>query len=71
MKVKNVSGFDCGSLTVYKGTDMWHMAFVGSMWCSMEHVPELDAWAHVQRGNVHGHRLPSCGCVGQRGCHPL
>jgi hypothetical protein len=28
------------------------------------HVPALDAWPCVLRGNVPGHRLPGCGCVG-------
>jgi hypothetical protein len=30
----------------------------------MAHVPTLDARSCVLRGNVPGHRLPSCGCVG-------
>jgi hypothetical protein len=45
----------------------------------MAHVPALDIRSHVLRGNVPGHRLPRCGCVGPtrtsvplRGCmsHP-
>ena len=30
----------------------------------MAHVPALGARLHVLRGNIPGHRLPSCGCVG-------
>jgi hypothetical protein len=45
----------------------------------MAHVPVLDARSHMLRGNVFGHRLSNCGCVGPtrtsvplRGCtsHP-
>ena len=30
----------------------------------MAHVPALGARLRVLRGNVPGHRLPGCGCVG-------
>jgi len=30
----------------------------------MAHVLALDVWSCVLRGNVSGHRLPGCGCVG-------
>ena len=30
----------------------------------MAHVPTLGARLRVLRGNVPGHRLPGCGCVG-------
>jgi hypothetical protein len=30
----------------------------------MAHVPALDAWSHVLRGNVLGHHLRGCECVG-------
>jgi len=31
---------------------------------SVTHVPTLDVWSRVLRGNVPGHRLPGCGFVG-------
>ena len=30
----------------------------------MAHVPALDAWSHVLRGNISDHRLSGCGYVG-------
>ena len=30
----------------------------------MAHVPALDVRSCVLRGNIPGHRLPGCGCVG-------
>jgi len=45
------------------GVDMRLIACVGLAGC-IAHVPALDVRSRVLRGNVPGHRLPSCGCVG-------
>ena len=48
-----------------RGVDMGFIARVGPTGVhDMAHVSTLGARLRVLRGNVPGHRLPSCGCVG-------